>query len=186
MKQLKVILGIIYPILIILLCLSNCKGCKNSRETSGSTEDLIDTTRVVEEPVDTADVVRTAEKVGNNGALKVTLLWNFEGDIDLHVKQPNNKEIYYDHKNDASTGGALDVDNQNGGNGSAENIYWARPPKGEYTIQLVYYQQSKSTGVVGSGICKVVVFQEGKAPQTYTTEMSEVKETKTIIKIKIQ
>lgn len=70
--------------------------------------------------------------------------------------------------------------------GSAENIYWARPPKCEYTIQLVYYQQSKSMGVVGSGICKVVVFQEGKAPRTYTTEMSEVKETKTIIKIKIQ
>ena len=70
--------------------------------------------------------------------------------------------------------------------GSAENIYWARPPKGEYTIQLVYYQQSKPTGVVGSGICKVVVFQEGKAPQTYTTEMSEVKETKNILKIKIQ
>ena len=70
--------------------------------------------------------------------------------------------------------------------GSAENIYWARPPKGEYTIQLVYYQQSKSTGVVGSGICKVVVFQEGKAPQTDTTEMPEVKETKNILKIKIQ
>lgn len=70
--------------------------------------------------------------------------------------------------------------------GSAENIYWARPPKCEYTIQLVYYQLSKPTGVVGSGIFKVVVFQEGKAPQTYTTEMPEVKETKNILKIKIQ
>lgn len=178
MKTLKTVLFSTYTLLAILLLINY-----NTNKTEASTRSS-DT--LTEEPVDTADVVRTAEKVGNNGALKVTLLWNFEGDIDLHVKQPNNKEIYYDHKNDASTGGALDVDNQNGGNGSAENIYWARPPKGEYTIQLVYYQQSKSTGVVGSGICKVVVFQEGKAPQTYTTEMSEVKETKTIIKIKIQ
>lgn len=178
MKTLKTVLFSTYALLAILLLINY-----NTNKTEASTRSS-DT--LIEEPVDTADVVRTAEKVGNNGALKVTLLWNFEGDIDLHVKQPNNKEIYYDHKNDASTGGALDVDNQNGGNGSAENIYWARPPKGEYTIQLVYYQQSKSTGVVGSGICKVVVFQEGKAPQTYTTEMSEVKETKTIIKIKIQ
>ena len=178
MKTLKTVLFSTYALLAILLLINY-----NTNKTEASTRSS-DT--LTEEPVDTADVVRTAEKVGNNGALKVTLLWNFEGDIDLHVKQPNNKEIYYDHKNDASTGGALDVDNQNGGNGSAENIYWARPPKGEYTIQLVYYQQSKSTGVVGSGICKVVVFQEGKAPQTYTTEMSEVKETKTNIKIKIQ
>lgn len=178
MKTLKTVLFSTYALLAILLLINY-----NTNKTEASTRSS-DT--LTEEPVDTADVVRTAEKVGNNGALKVTLLWNFEGDIDLHVKQPNNKEIYYDHKNDASTGGALDVDNQNGGNGSAENIYWARPPKCEYTIQLVYYQQSKSTGVVGSGICKVVVFQEGKAPQTYTTEMSEVKETKTIIKIKIQ
>ena len=178
MKTLKTVLFSTYALLAILLLINY-----NTNKTEASTRSS-DT--LTEEPVDTADVVRTAEKVGNNGALKVTLLWNFEGDIDLHVKQPNNKEIYYDHKNDASTGGALDVDNQNGGNGSAENIYWARPPQGEYTIQLVYYQQSKSTGVVGSGICKVVVFQESKAPQTYTTEMSEVKETKTIIKIKIQ
>ena len=178
MKTLKTVLFSTYALLAILLLINYHT---NKTEASTRSSDTL-----TEEPVDTADVVRTAEKVGNNGALKVTLLWNFEGDIDLHVKQPNNKEIYYDHKNDASTGGALDVDNQNGGNGSAENIYWARPPKGEYTIQLVYYQQSKSTGVVGSGICKVVVFQEGKAPQTYTTEMSEVKETKTIIKIKIQ
>lgn len=178
MKTLKTVLFSTYALLAILLLINY-----NTNKTEASTRSS-DT--LTEEPVDTADVVRTAEKVGNNGALKVTLLWNFEGDIDLHVKQPNNKEIYYDHKNDASTGGALDVDNQNGGNGSAENIYWARPPKGEYTIQLVYYQQSKSTGVVGSGICKVVVFQEGKAPQTYTTEMSEVKEKKNIVKIKIQ
>ena len=178
MKTLKTVLFSTYALLAILLLINY-----NTNKTEASTRSS-DT--LTEEPVDTADVVRTAEKVGNNGALKVTLLWNFEGDIDLHVKQPNNKKIYYDHKNDASTGGALDVDNQNGGNGSAENIYWAKPPKGEYTIQLVYYQWSKSTGVVGSGICKVVVFQEGKAPQTYTTEMSEVKEKKNIVKIKIQ
>ena len=186
MKQLKVILGIIYPILIILLCLSNCKGCKNSRETSGSTEDLIDTTRVVEEPVDTTSVVEQAQHTGQSGNLKVTLLWNFQGDIDLHVTQPNGKTIYYKESKDLSTGGFLDVDNRDGGNGSAENIFWANPPKGEYNVKLVYYQESQATGNAESGICSVVVFQQGRSPQTYRVEMNRVKEEKNVVTVNIR
>jgi len=180
MKTLKAILISIYPILVVLLLLSNLKSCKSNSSASGRQ----DTT--TEEPIDTVDAVRHAQSVGKNGALKVTLLWDFEGDIDLHVRQPNGTEIYYDHQTDSSTGGALDVDNQNGGNGSAENIYWAEPPKGEYLVSLVYYKKSESSGVAGSGTCKVVVFQEGKEPQTYTTAMSVVKESKNIVKIKIR
>jgi len=186
MKQLKVILGIIYPILIILLCLSNCKGCKNSRETSGSTEDPIDTTRVVEEPVDTASVVEQAQHTGQSGNLKVTLLWNFQGDIDLHVTQPNGKTIYYKESKDLSTGGFLDVDNRDGGNGSAENIFWANPPKGKYRVSLVYYQASHKTNVGESGICSIVVFQEGKDPKTYQVEMNRIEESKDVVELNIE
>ena len=175
MKTLKFILGSIYPILIILLLLANIKAC----QTDTAEQPVV-------EPADTTNVVRQAEKTGKSGNLKVTLLWSFEGDKDLHVLQPNGKEIYYDRKTDESTGGALDVDNQDGGNGSAENIYWEEPPKGEYTVFLVYYKESKSTGVAGSGTCKIVVFQEGKEPQTYTSNLSRVKESKNVVKIRIQ
>lgn len=179
MKTLKFILGSIYPILIILLLLANIKACQKN-------EPILRPEQPVVEPVDTTNVVRQAEQTGKSGNLKVTLLWNFEGDIDLHVLQPNGKEIYYDRKTDESTGGALDVDNQDGGNGSAENIYWEEPPKGEYTVSLVYYKESKSTGVAGSGTCKIVVFQEGKEPETYTSNLSRVKESKNVVKIRIR
>lgn len=178
MKTLKTVLFSTYALLAILLLINY-----NTNKTEASTRSS-DT--LTEEPVDTADVVRTAEKVGNNGALKVTLLWNFEGDIDLHVKQPNGREIYYDDKSDANTGGYLDVDNMDGGNGSAENIYWENPPKGKYTVSLVYYQSSRSTDIVGSGDCTIVVFQQGKSPKTYRAHMSTVKETKKIINILIR
>lgn len=172
MRALKTILFLLYPILIAIVILSNLKGCYTHNRDSDFT--------------DPTDVVKNAEKIGKNGELKVTLLWNFEGDIDLHVKQPNGREIYYDDKRDANTGGYLDVDNMEGGNGSAENIYWENPPKGRYTVSLVYYQPSRSTDIVGSGECTVVVFQQGKSPKTYRAHMSTVKETKKIINILIQ
>ena len=94
MKVLKTILIIIYPILVILLLLPNLKSCNESR-----TNNLGDQ---IEEPINTAEVVKHAEMIGQSGTLKVTLLWNFQGDIDLHVKQPNGKEIYYNEKEDVS------------------------------------------------------------------------------------
>ena len=178
MKVLKTILIIIYPILVILLLLPNLKSCNESR-----TNDLGDK---IEEPINTAEVVKHAEMIGQSGILKVTLLWNFQGDIDLHVKQPNGKEIYYNEKEDANTGGFLDVDNVNGGNGSAENIYWKNPPKGDYDVSLVYYQASCLTNLANKGTCSVVIFQQGKSPQTYTVPMKSIKEEIKVTTIKIQ
>ena len=176
MKQLKTILVIIYPVLIVLLLLSNCRGCNDNNESQ----------RRIYEPIDTARVVEQAQHTGQSGNLKITLLWNFQGDIDLHVTQPNGNTIYYSESKDASTGGFLDVDNVNGGNGSAENVFWENPPQGEYQVKLVYYQESRSTGVAESGICSVVIFQQGKSPQTYQVEMNNIKETKNVTTLNIQ
>lgn len=180
MRGLKIILISLYPIIVILLLLSSLKGCKCEHRTTDEHESPI------EEFTDTADAVRHAERIGKSGGLKVTLLWNFQGDIDLHVKQPNGKVIYYDMKRDSSTGGFLDTDNQNGGDNSAENIYWEKPPKGKYAVSLVYYDESASTGVAENGECMVVVFQQGQSPKTYKVAMSHVKEQKHITNILIQ
>lgn len=108
MKGLKIILGIIYPILIILLLLSNCNRHKAGGDQENITED---STTVKEEQVDTdtaqvdtAQAVREARNTGQTGDLKVTLLWDFYGDIDLHVMQPTGLEIYYSYPQDAVTG----------------------------------------------------------------------------------
>lgn len=178
MKQLKIFLGIIYPILILMLLLSNCRGCKRNGEPQDD---------IVEDPaVDTTSVVEQAQQTGQSGNLKITLLWNFQGDIDLHVTQPNRKTIYYKEPTDASTGGFLDVDNTHGGNGSAENIFWENPPKGDYRVKLVYYQESQATGIAESGICSVVVFQQGMPPQTYQVNLNRVGHVERVVTVKIQ
>lgn len=173
MKQLKIILGIVYPILIILLLLLYSNRCSRWGD---ETEDYVDPATLVEQ----------AQQTGQSGNLKITLLWNFQGDIDLHVTQPNGKTIYYDDSKDTSTGGFLDIDNRNGGNGAAENIFWENPPKGEYHVNLVYYQGSQSTGLAESGTCSVVIFQQGKSPQTYQIEMNHVEEVKDVVTLNIQ
>lgn len=178
MKLLKTILIIIYPILCILLLLSNLKSCNENWNNNSGNQ--------IEEPIDSAEVIKQAEMIGQSGTLKVTLLWNFQGDIDLHVKQPNGNEIYYNAKKDANTGGFLDVDNVYGGNGSAENIYWKNPPKGDYDVSLVYYQASRLTNIANKGTCSVVIFQQGKSPQTYTVPMESIKEEVKVTTIKVQ
>lgn len=190
MKLLKIILISLYPILLILLLLVNIKSSKISKSDSSDyiINEPVDSSEPVgsSEPVDSSEVVEHAQKIGRSGTLKITLLWNFYGDIDLHVKQPNGKEIYYDEKKDVNTGGFLDVDNVNGGNGAAENVYWENPPKGNYDVTLVYYQASRSTNMANVGTCSVVIFQQGKEPKTYTVPMKSIKEEKKVITIKIQ
>lgn len=185
MKKLKTILGLVYPLLIILLLLSNCRGCKQKLASKGSAEVPVDSSEVGES-VDSVSVVEQAQNTGQSGNLKITLLWNFQGDIDLHVTQPNGKTIFYQEPKDDSTGGFLDVDNINGGSGSAENIFWDFPPMGEYHVKLVYYNVSQSSGIAETGTCSVVIFQQGKSPQTYQVEMNNVHETKNVVTVKIQ
>lgn len=85
---------------------------------------------------------------GGGGAVKVTLRWEREVDLDLHVIDPEGEEIYYGDKT-SSSGGELDVDDTNGGTASdpaIENIAWtANAPSGTYTYYVKYYSGSGST-----------------------------------------
>lgn len=192
MKSLKTILGLTYPILILLLLLNNCKGCSGEESAVmpppthfvDSIAAPVPESEDVELDTTSTEVVRQAEAIGSSGALKITLLWNFHADIDLHVKEPNGKEIYYKENKDLSTGGYLDVDNREGGDGAAENIFWNDPPKGQYLVGLEYYDKAQSDRAE-SGTCTIVVFQEGREPVAYNVNMSTLKEFKTILSINI-
>ena len=173
MKTLKTILITLYPVLILLLLLSNIKGCRNDNTSTPTPREP------VTEPSDTS-IVRQAERTGNTGELKVTLIWDFQGDIDLHVSQPNGNEIFFRNRQDSSTGGYLDVDNRDGGRDAAENIYWERAKPGKYQISINYFSPSPTTGVAERGVCKVVVFQSGEEPKMYNVEMTTVNEKKVI------
>lgn len=107
---------------------------------------------------------------GGMGKLKITLLWDFYGDIDLHVVEPSGNTIFH-RKKIGDTGGRLDIDRTTGGVGSAENIYWADvPPSGDYKVYLHFYRKS-SNQEPSSGVCRVYVFKDGVQVGAYDKMM---------------
>jgi len=186
MKALRFFLGAIYVVLIILLMLLGLKNCNQIGKVNPPTGTPIDTTAVVP---DTTIIVerdtvaeREAEEIGGSGDLKVTLMWDFKGDIDLHVTEPFGNEIFYAEPRNPVSGGFLDVDNRQGGEGSCENVYWEHPPRGQYRVSLVYYNQ---TTEYSSQQCTVVVFQAGCEPKTYRVTMEHEGDVKPITIINI-
>ena len=78
------------------------------------------------------------------GMPHICLMWNNYNDLDLHVIDPYNEEIYYSHKKSRS-GGELDVDANAGGAKTqtpVENIFWpinGAAPKGLYKVYVNFY-----------------------------------------------
>ncbi|MDI2125163.1 DUF6777 domain-containing protein [Yinghuangia seranimata] len=72
-----------------------------------------------------------------SGDIQVTLLWNGDSDIDLHVIDPAGEEIYFNHKTSASRG-TLDHDDIPGCGSlpttHVENVFWpsGAAPSGTY------------------------------------------------------
>lgn len=75
------------------------------------------------------------------GKLKVSLSWDQENDVDLHVMEPNGEHIYFANRN-SSNGGRLDLDSNAAcgiDNINNENIYYEDDPEviiehGEYEV----------------------------------------------------
>lgn len=197
---LSIFLVFLYVVLISLLLLSNCRGCHGDagREASPLPPSPVpapmpapaDSTATPPDSVaEDSAAVDEARTIGHQGGLKVTLLWPFPGDIDLHVKQPSGREVFYRQPIDRASGGSLDVDNREGGSGAsnaAENIYWTDPPCGRYEISLVYYGPARSSNRMGQGTCKVVVVREGASPQTYDVPMSTLKQREVVTSVTVE
>jgi len=77
------------------------------------------------------------------GDVQVTLSWNADSDVDLHVIDPSGEEIFYADSTSAS-GGVLDLDSNAGcvlDHKRNENITWpvGRAPRGRYTVRVDYW-----------------------------------------------
>ena len=77
------------------------------------------------------------------GDVQVTLSWNVDSDVDLHVVDPNGEEIYYGNRSSVS-GGELDLDSNAGCSIDGvrnENITWptGAAPEGTYTVRVDYW-----------------------------------------------
>jgi uncharacterized protein YfaP (DUF2135 family) len=86
------------------------------------------------------------------GSLQVSLAWDLENDLDLHLIKPDGEEIYYGNEV-SSTGGVLDLDSNpacdiDGVNN--ENITFsdsaAVVPAGEYIVRVDYYEECEAGG----------------------------------------
>jgi hypothetical protein len=109
------------------------------------------------------------------GDVTVTLRWNTEDDLDLHVTDPDSETIFYNHPRSAS-GGRLDVDSNAGCSNTTtspvENIFWpgGEAPGGQYTIKVHFFRRCGSSRPV---TYEVVVNVDGRSAQFSGTVTNE-------------
>jgi hypothetical protein len=129
-----------------------------------------------------------AVKVGDP---QVTLVWDSNVDLDVHVIEPGGKEIFWNDRK-GKFGGELDVDNNDGF--GPENIAWSSAgpnpaPPGEYRWWVEYYGGNR--GIPVKTRWKVRVKHEDKVmiyhgtltvpgarSKTYTLQVEQPKETR--------
>lgn len=90
-------------------------------------------------------LVRVFEVIQSGGGdVKVSLFFDRDVDIDLHVVEPDGEEVYYGNPVSAD-GAELDVDSNAGCDIDGinnENVFWpdAEAPEGEYIVRVDYYE----------------------------------------------
>jgi len=90
-------------------------------------------------------------KVGN-GALQISLSWDKNDDVDLHVFTPSEKHLYFGNKNYEGTGeygkAELDIDSNAGciiDSVKSENIFFEAPLEdGDYRVEVRIYEKCLS------------------------------------------
>lgn len=76
-----------------------------------------------------------------SGEVQVSVSWDEPSDVDLYVVDPAGEEIYYGNP-ESSSGGNLDLDSNSSctiDNTNNENITFADPPPGTYTVRVNYW-----------------------------------------------
>jgi len=105
-------------------------------------------------------------RVGS-GDVQVSVSWNSEADVDLHVVDPFGEEIYWGARS-AESNGELDLDS-NAACGSDqprnENVVWPRGqgPTGTYTVRLDHWS---NCGALQTDYV-VTVWVKGREPQVF-------------------
>lgn len=194
MSVLKGILAAIYMALIaLLLCLSTCDSNLPPQDpkpkmTPSPVPPLVQepepepVPEPISEPV--PEPVPDPRGIGGSGDLKVTLMWNFLADLDLHIVEPDGNHIFYGNKRNEHSTGFLDVDNREGGTGAAENVYWEHVPQGAYEIRVKYYGHAERSGVAESGEAVVYVIYANRT-QEYRITMNNVGQEVAVLTMQI-
>lgn len=98
-------------------------------------------------------------------------------DLDLHVRTPNNSEIYFG--NSSAQNGSLDVDCICGSCGTTgnENIFWTNgtAPSGTYKVWVYYYGDCGSSTATSNYTLRVM--QNSTIVATYSGTLSNSNRT---------
>jgi hypothetical protein len=102
------------------------------------------------------------------GDVQVSLSWNTDADVDLHVIDPAGEEIYWESRESAS-GGELDLDSNAACSSDGprnENITWAanHAPSGAYRVLVDYWSNCSAASTAYT----VTVNVKGQGPMTFT------------------
>jgi hypothetical protein len=89
---------------------------------------------------------RLQREHAQSGDVQISLMWNNQNDLDLHVIDPTGEQIFFKRRK-SSSGGELDVDmNADPRKGLSdqpvENVYWPAggAPLGNYKVYVNYYK----------------------------------------------
>jgi hypothetical protein len=107
----------------------------------------------------------TVIQVGT-GEVQVSVSWNAESDVDLHVVEPGGEEVYYGNTS-SEAGGTLDLDSNPAcsiDHKKNENITWANAPSGTYTVRVDYFAGCS----VAQSDYVVTVQRKGHPAETFT------------------
>lgn len=99
------------------------------------------------------------------GQLQISLTWDTQADVDLHVVEPSGEEIWYGDRT-STTGGQLDLDSNAGCNQgpSSENVTWSgSPPRGTFAIRVTYWS---SCGAARTNYV-LTITDAGRTPRIY-------------------
>jgi hypothetical protein len=102
-----------------------------------------------------------------NADLAITLKWTGASDVDLHVIDPHEEEIYFANR-ESSDGGKLDLDSNAAcdiDNINQETISWPanKAPEGSYLVRVEYFDDCGQD----SAPFTVTVRKKGGSPQTF-------------------
>ena len=139
-----------------------------------------------QEEISTIQETSQIETQGGRGTLKINLKWNTTDDLDLHVFDPDNFEIYYNDKEHICNGvkGQLDID----ANAASpytrtpqENIYWEEgknAPIGKYKVQVVLFNKRDTVENIPF---TVTVYPDKGETRTFTGKINAIKIPKDIV-----
>jgi hypothetical protein len=122
--------------------------------------------------IGTFDTEPVAILTVGTGDVQVSVSWDVESDVDLHVVEPGGEEIYYGNSSSLS-GGELDLDSNAAcsiDGTKNENITWpsSSPPRGTYTVRVDYWD---SCGVTATNFV-VTIRVKGQNAMTFTGQLT--------------